>query len=78
MRLKKIAVCAVLIFFGAGLIAFPDRYLSGCFAGICLWAECVLPSLFPFMVITLLLIKMGAAQKAAKPFAGLSKKLKLP
>lgn len=78
MRLKKIAVCAVLIFFGAVLIAFPDRYLSVCFDGICLWAECVLPSLFPFMVITLLLIKMGAAQKAAKPFAKLSKKFKLP
>lgn len=78
MRFKKVAVCAVLIFFGAILIAFPDRYLTVCFQGICLWAECVLPSLFPFMVITLLLIKLGAAQTAAKPFYKLSKKLKLP
>ncbi|MDE6790118.1 MAG: hypothetical protein K2J61_00180, partial [Clostridia bacterium] len=67
MRFKKVVVCAVLVFFGAVLIAFPDRYLTVCFQGICLWAEGVLPSLFPFMVITLLLIKMGAAQKAAKP-----------
>lgn len=43
-----------------------------------MWAECVLPSLFPFMVITLLLIKLGAADKAAKPFSKLCKKLKLP
>lgn len=76
--LKKILICAVLIFFGAILIAFPQRYLAVCFDGLCLWAECVLPSLFPFMVISLLLIRLGAAQAAAKPFGKLSKKLKLP
>lgn len=75
---KKVIVCAVLVFFGAVLIAFPDRYIAVCLQGICLWAECVLPSLFPFMVITLLLIKLGAAQTAAKPLAKFSKKLKLP
>lgn len=74
----KIAACAVLVFFGGVLIIFPDRYLSVCFEGLCLWAESVLPSLFPFMVITLLLIKMGAAQVAAKPFGRVSEKLKLP
>ncbi len=74
----KIAACAVLIFFGGVLIIFPDRYLSVCFNGLCLWAESVLPSLFPFMVITLLLIKTGAAQVAAKPFGRVSEKLKLP
>lgn len=77
-KLKKILVCAVLIFFGAILIIFPQKYLTVCFDGLCLWAECVLPSLFPFMVITILLIKLGAAQAASKPFAGISKKLKLP
>lgn len=77
-NLTKIAACAVLLFFGGVLIIFPDRYLSICFDGLCLWAESVLPSLFPFMIITLLLIKLGAAQVAAKPFNKLSAKLKLP
>lgn len=78
MNFKKIVVCAVLIFFAGVLILFPDRYLYVCFDGLCLWAENVLPSLFPFMVITLLLIKLGAAQIAAKPFGRISAKLKLP
>lgn len=78
MNFKKAAACAVLIFFGAVLVIFPDRYLSVCFDGLCLWAGSVLPSLFPFMVITMLLIKMGAAQIAAKPFNKFSRKIKLP
>lgn len=78
MKLKKIIICTILTAYAAVLIAFPDRYLADCFDGLCLWAECVLPSLFPFMVITLILIKLGAPQKAAKPFAGLCRKLKLP
>lgn len=78
MKFKKIAACAVLLFFGGVLIIFPDRYLSVCFDGLCLWAESVLPSLFPFMIISLLLIKLGAAQIAAKPFQRVSEKLKLP
>ncbi|MDE6373295.1 MAG: hypothetical protein K2L72_02235 [Clostridia bacterium] len=78
MPIKKLLVCAVLLFFGGILIAFPQRYLAVCFDGLCLWAECVLPSLFPFMVISLLLIKLGAAQAAAKPFVKISGKLKLP
>lgn len=78
MNFKKIVVCAVLVFFAGVLILFPDRYLLVCFDGLCLWATNVLPSLFPFMVITLLLIKLGAAQFAAKPFKRLSRKLKLP
>lgn len=74
----KIVFCAVLLFFGGVLLVFPDRYLSVCFDGLCLWAESVLPSLFPFMIITLLLIKLGAAQIAAKPFGRISEKLRLP
>lgn len=32
-----------------------------------MWAECVLPSLFPLMVITLIFIKTGIAEKASLP-----------
>lgn len=78
MKLKKIIPCALLCAYAGVLIAFPDKYIKTCFQGICLWGECVLPSLFPFMVITLLLIKSGAPQAAAKPFAKACRKLKLP
>ena len=83
MKLKRRKIfiallCIALIAYAGVLIAFPDRYLKTCFEGICLWAECVLPSLFPFMVITSLLIKLGAPQAAAKPFKRLSHKINLP
>lgn len=77
-KLKKLSVCIALVLFGGILIAYPQRYLAVCFDGLCMWAECVLPSLFPFMIISLLLIRLGAARAAAKPFAGLTQKLKLP
>ncbi|MBQ7163715.1 MAG: hypothetical protein IJR61_00110 [Clostridia bacterium] len=42
------------------LVIFPDRYISVAREGITLWAVSVLPSLFPFFFLTLLLTKMGA------------------
>lgn len=77
-RVGKALTCIALVAFGALLISFPDRYIPVCFEGICMWAECVLPSLFPFMVITLLLIKLGAAETASKPFARVCKRVNLP
>lgn len=77
-KLEKIALCAALVAMGGVLIAFPQRYLSVCFNGLCLWAECVLPSLFPFMIITLLLINLGAPQALSKRFTRATRKLKLP
>lgn len=78
MKIKITLLCAVLLFFAAAFIISPERYVPVCFEGIALWAECVLPSLFPFMVITLLLVKTGAAQTAAKPFERVCKPLSLP
>lgn len=74
----KCAVCAALVAVAAALVIRPERYLTACFDGLCLWAECVLPSLFPFMVICLLLIKAGAPEVAAKPFKRLCGRLRLP
>ena len=37
-----------------------------------------MPSLFPFMIVTAILMKTGAAEAAAKPFARACGKLKLP
>lgn len=64
---KYTALCAALLMLAAAIIIYPERYITCCFNGFALWAECVLPSLFPFMVITLIFIKTGIAEKAALP-----------
>ena len=74
----KCIICTLLIAVAVALIFKPQKYLAACFDGLCLWAECVLPSLFPFMVICLLLIKAGAPEVVARPLIGLSAKLHLP
>lgn len=69
---------AILLFFAAAIIIYPERYVGDCFEGFLMWAECVLPSLFPFMVITLIFVKTGIAQKASLPLEKLTKKLNYP
>ncbi|MGN0814393.1 MAG: hypothetical protein ACI4MH_04085 [Candidatus Coproplasma sp.] len=78
MKAKITLLSAALIFFAAAFIAKPERYVPVCFEGIALWAECVLPSLFPFMVITLILVKTGFAQSASRPFAKAAGAFRLP
>ncbi len=64
---KTLILCASLTFLAGAIIIFPERYIKSCFQGFAMWAECVLPSLFPFMVITLIFIKTGIARRAALP-----------
>ncbi len=77
MKLRKAVICIALVVLGAILAVCPQRYSAVCLEGLCLWAECVLPSLFPFMVITSLLAGLGAINAAAKPLKGVCKKLRL-
>ncbi len=81
MKIKRTGVklIAVLALLGvaAAVIAYPERYVKVCLDGVLLWGECVLPSLFPFMVISSLLIKLGAAETAAKPLGKAAKIFKL-
>lgn len=67
-----------MTFLAGAVIIFPERYVNCCFQGFAMWAECVLPSLFPFMVITLILVKSGVAEKAALPLKRVTGKLKFP
>lgn len=66
-KVKFLTLCFALVFLAGAIIIFPERYINCCFRGFALWAECVLPSLFPFMVITLIFIKTGIAERAALP-----------
>lgn len=69
MKPRKIAACALLLSFAAAFIAFPQKYVPVCLEGFTVWAESVLPSLFPFMVVSSALIACGFAETAARPFA---------
>lgn len=78
---KKIGyaiLCLALATFGAAIIIRPEKYVNCCFQGFAMWAECVLPALFPFMCITLILVKTGIAEKASLPLKRVTGKLKFP
>ena len=75
---KYALLCAALLSFAAAIIIYPERYVNCCFQGFAMWAECVLPSLFPFMVITLIFVKTGIAEKASLPLKRVTGIFKLP
>lgn len=77
-KLGFIALSIALLAFGAAIIIHPERYVACCLQGFAMWAECILPSLFPFMVITLIFVKTGIAQKASLPLKRVTDKFKLP
>lgn len=77
-KLKYVFLCLCLLAFAAAVIIYPERYVTRCFQGFAMWAECVLPSLFPFMVITLIFVKTGIAEKASLPLKKVTGKLKFP
>ena len=60
------------------LAVSPARYAAACLEGVSLWAKAVLPSLFPFLIFTALLTKLGAAERLAKKLAPLTRRCKLP
>lgn len=77
-RIKYVILALCLALFGAAIIIYPERYVTSCFEGFALWAECVLPSLFPFIVISLIFIKTGLADKASLPLRRATDALRLP
>ena len=75
----KFAIPAILLtLIACAIIIYPERYISCCLNGFIMWAECVLPSLFPFMVITLIMIKSGFAEKASLPLKKVTGLFSLP
>lgn len=82
-RKKKTKRTAVLLSAAALLLIVllalsPARYAAACLEGVSLWAKAVLPSLFPFFILTALLTKLGAAETLADKLSPLTKKCKLP
>ena len=52
--MKKLILCLLFIA-TAAMLAFPARTLSGALDGLLLWATRLVPSLFPFMVVSSLI-----------------------
>lgn len=77
-RIKYALLGLALLTFGGAIIIYPERYVTSCFQGFAMWAECVLPSLFPFMVITLIAVKTGLAEKASLPLKRVTGIFKFP
>lgn len=75
---KKILLALLLTFTASAIIIYPERYIAKCLQGFVMWAECVLPSLFPFMVICAIFIKTGIAEKSALPLKKITGFLRLP
>jgi sporulation integral membrane protein YlbJ len=67
-----------LIFVCFALVIYPERYVSACLTGFVMWAECVLPSLFPFTIVTLLFVKTGFIDRASLPLRRVSGIFNLP
>lgn len=76
--IRYVPLYAALTALAAALICAPERYVPACFEGIALWAKCVVPALFPFMVITLIIVKTGGANAAARPLKGVCDFFGLP
>ena len=72
------ALSAAILLLVVLLAAAPARYAAACLEGVSLWAKAVLPSLFPFFVLTALLTKLGAAETLAEKLSPLTRKCKLP
>ena len=71
------AMSAAVLFLIILLALSPARYAAACLEGLSLWAKAVLPSLFPFFVLTAILTKLGAAGRLADRLSPLTKKCKL-
>lgn len=77
-RLPAALLSVLLLFLLCLLFTAPARYAEACIQGMALWAKAVLPALFPFLILTGLLTKLGVAQKLADRLSPLTEKIGLP
>ncbi|MBO5328477.1 MAG: hypothetical protein J6B04_04820 [Clostridia bacterium] len=78
MKIKNLFICIFLVTVAVIIIIYPERYVKCCFEGLLTWAECVVPALFPFAVISAILTKTGIAEDFSKPFYKVLNKVNLP
>ena len=67
--MKKILILVPVLLFAAALLIQPEIALSAAQEGLLLCFRSVLPSLFPMMVVTSLLLRLGTAARLQPLFA---------
>lgn len=71
---KRIAVCGSLAALAA-LICTPDEVMASCRYALSLCAELIIPSLFPFFVLSMLLSRLGLPELLGRLTTGASRRL---
>lgn len=74
-RVKKLSVALVATIFALLLVIVPDPALDGARKGLALCGNTVIPSLFPFLVVSSFIIGAGFAKNCGKLFEPLMKKV---
>lgn len=69
--LKNAALAVLLLLFAAGLLLFPSEAAEAARQGLSLCLRSVLPSLFPFFVLSSLAVSSGAARQLSRALEGL-------
>ena len=69
-RLRSAAMLLFCAFFGSALLLFPDVSTAAARDGLTLCLETVLPSLFPFFVLSSLLVQSGVPRLLSRVMAG--------
>lgn len=65
---KKLFYTGSVILFAAGLILFPDATSKSAFDALSLCGKVIIPSLFPFLVLSSLVVKASLACGFKKPY----------
>ncbi len=66
MKMRTGALCAAVAAAAAALIVFPAQSSAGAKNGVDYCLNILVPSLYPFMVLSVFVVKSGLAQKAGK------------
>ena len=69
-RLRGAAALLFPVFFGAALLFFPDVSAAAAREGVALCLQTVLPSLFPFFVLSSLLVQSDVPRLLSRAMAG--------
>ncbi len=69
-RLRGAAALLFPVFFGAALLLFPDVSAAAAREGVALCLQTVLPSLFPFFVLSSLLVQSDVPRLLSRAMAG--------
>lgn len=71
----KSIIIALICFIIIAFLINPSKYMKSFFNGLIVWATVVIPSVFPFLFFSLLLIELGMAQKISLMFSKITSKI---